>query len=78
MVQRRQAQVAQRSKDNRSGAGGSGGDGSLNVEGGTPWEKTLNLINFNFLRASAADKARFKTVLFSAKANNTPIASRST
>ncbi|KAK9809780.1 hypothetical protein WJX73_005743 [Symbiochloris irregularis] len=73
--QRRQSQVAQRSKDNRSGSAATG-DGSQNVEGSTPWEKTVNLINFNFLRASAADKARFKTVLFSAKANNTPIAGR--
>lgn len=73
-VQRRQAQVGQRSKDNRNNS--SNADGQLNLEGNTPWEKTLGLINFNFLRASAADKARFKTVLFSAKANNTPIAAR--
>ena len=73
-MQGRQAQVGQRSKDNRTSNGS--GEGGLSLEGNTPWEKTLGLINFNFLRASAADKARFKTVLFSAKANNTPIAGK--
>ena len=77
-MQRRQAQVGQRSKDNRSSNASSPGQGGVTLEGNTPWEKTLGLINFNFLRASAADKARFKTVLFSAKANNTPIASKAT
>ena len=67
--------MGQRSKDNRTSNTGAG-EGGLALEGSTPWEKTLGLINFNFSRASAADKARFKTVLFSAKANNTPIASR--
>ena len=76
-MQRRQAQVGQRAKDNRASNNGAKEGGGLQLEGSTPWEKTLGLINFNFLRANAADKARFKTVLFSAKANNTATGSKS-
>jgi len=46
------------------------------LEGDTHWEKTVNLVNFNFTRPSGTDLTRFKNVLFSAKSNNTPITSK--
>ena len=73
MAQTRQNKVAQRSKTNRET------EQTLTVsgpEGNTEWEKTVNLINFGFSRPNGTDLSRFKTVLFSAKSKNVPIASK--
>ena len=60
--------MAQKAKENRTGKGAPGTEDGLSGSG-TPWEQALGYIDFNFQRGTAADKARFKNVLFSAKAN---------
>jgi hypothetical protein len=64
-MQKRSALKAQRSKENRAAAKNSTAKGP---EGKTEWERTANLIDFQFTRASGADLSRFKGVLFAAKA----------
>ena len=71
MKQRRQGQLGQRSKDNRSS------EKTMTVadpEGDTEWEKALSMINFNFPRSAGTDLSRFKSVLFSAKSKNVAVA----
>ncbi len=44
--------------------------------GTTGWEKTVNMIDFGFNRPNGADLARYKSILFTAKAKNMPIGSK--
>lgn len=69
----RSQRIEQRSKRNKETEQGLTVAG---LEGDTHWEKTVNLVNFNFTRPSGTDLTRFKNVLFSAKSNNTPITSK--
>ena len=47
--------MAQRAKENRAGGGPAGTEDGLTASG-TPWEKALAHIDFNFQRGTAADK----------------------
>ncbi|KAK9862137.1 hypothetical protein WJX84_009854 [Apatococcus fuscideae] len=44
-------------------------------QGTSGWEKTVNMIDFGFNRPNGADLARYKSILFTAKAKNMPIGS---
>lgn len=69
----RTLRIEQRSKRNKDTEQGLTVAG---LEGNTHWEKTINLVNFQFTRPSGTDLTRFKNVLFSAKSKNTPITSK--
>jgi protein XRP2 len=69
----RSQRIEQRSKRNKETEQGLTVAG---LEGNTHWEKTVNLVNFNFTRPNGTDLTRFKNVLFSAKSKNVPITSK--
>ena len=45
-------------------------------QGTTGWEKTVNMIDFGFNRPNGTDLARYKSILFTAKAKNMPIGNK--
>ena len=71
--QKRNTRKELRAKRNRENEGDAAVKGP---EGASEWERALNLIDFNFSRPSGTDMSRFKTVLFSAKTKNMPVAAK--
>ena len=72
-MQRRNAQKQQRQKTNREA------EKEITIsgpKGDSEWERAMDYINFGFQRPNGSDIARMKSLLFSAKSKQVPIAQK--